>query len=89
MPRSWRSGEEAQLLPTTQRLHRKVVNRPMAENDQEVQKPDAEQPTTYSRKPYSESYRQLYGLRQDVINKSRQLEQSLDTVVLYVRDLLR
>lgn len=45
--------------------------------------------TGYRRRPYSESYRHLYGLRQDVINKTRQLEQSLDAIVLYVRDLLR
>ena len=43
----------------------------------------------YRRRPYSESYRHLYALRQDVVNKTRQLEQSLDSVVLYVRDLLR
>jgi hypothetical protein len=61
----------------------------MAEKEREVQKVETEHATPYRRKPYSESYRQLYGLRQDVINKSRQLEQSLDTVVLYVRDLLR
>ena len=59
----------------------------MAEKENEVQQ--APEATSYRRKPYSESYRQLYGLRQDVINKSRQLEQSLDTIVLYVRDLLR
>lgn len=60
----------------------------MAEAEREVQeqpKPDA----PYRRRPYSESYRQLYALRQDAINKARQLEQSLDTIVLYVRDLLR
>jgi|CXWL01.1.fsa_nt_gi hypothetical protein len=60
----------------------------MAEKEPQVQKAEAEA-TPYRRKPYSESYRHLYGLRQDVINKSRQLEQSLDTIVLYVRDLLR
>jgi hypothetical protein len=38
---------------------------------------------------YSESYRHLYGLRQDVLDKTRQLEWSLDRIVLYVRDLLR
>lgn len=73
--------------PYNQRLHRKVVNRPMAEKENEVQQ--GQEATSYRRKPYSESYRHLYGLRQDVINKSRQLEQSLDTIVLYVRDLLR
>jgi len=61
----------------------------MAENEKEVQKSETESPAAYRRKPYTESYRQLYGLRQDVLNKARQLEQSLDTVVLYVRDLLR
>jgi hypothetical protein len=62
----------------------------MAETErEEVQTPATEHPTTYRRQPYSESYRHLYGLRQDVLNKARQLEQSLDTVVLYVRDLLR
>ena len=45
--------------------------------------------TTYRRRPYTESYRQLYALRQDTILKTRQLEQSLDTIILYVRDLLR
>lgn len=61
----------------------------MAEKDSEVQQPATQAATPYRRKPYSESYRNLYALRQDVINKSRQLEQSLDTIVLYVRDLLR
>lgn len=60
----------------------------MAEAEKEVQEP-VKPETGYRRRPYSESYRQLYALRQDVINKSRQLEQSLDTIVLYVRDLLR
>lgn len=59
----------------------------MAEKENEVQQ--SQEATSYRRKPYSESYRHLYGLRQDVINKSRQLEQSLDVIVLYVRDLLR
>jgi hypothetical protein len=58
----------------------------MAEKENEVQQQEA---TSYRRKPYSESYRHLYGLRQDVLNKTRLLEQSLDTIVLYVRDLLR
>jgi hypothetical protein len=38
---------------------------------------------------YSESYRHMYGLRQDVLDKTRQLEWSLDRLVMYVRDLLR
>jgi hypothetical protein len=42
--------------------------------------------TSYRRRPYSESYRHLYGLRQDVINKTRQLGWSLDRILLYVRD---
>lgn len=51
---------------------------------------DAAASTTPQRKGrYSESYRHLYGLRQDVLDKTRQLEWSLDRVVLYVRDLLR
>ena len=45
--------------------------------------------TTYRKSRYSESYRHLYGLRQDVLDKTRQLEWSLDRIVLYVRDLLR
>lgn len=62
----------------------------MAEKEsEEVQQPETQAATPYRRKPYSESYRHLYGLRQDVINKTRLLEQSLDTIVLYVRDLLR
>lgn len=61
----------------------------MAEEEPEVQTSATDRPASYRRRPYSESYRQLYGLRQDVLNKARQLEQSLDTVVLYVRDLLR
>lgn len=60
----------------------------MAEEDMEVREP-TKSATGYRRRPYSESYRHLYGLRQDVINKTRQLEQSLDAIVLYVRDLLR
>jgi hypothetical protein len=54
---------------------------------------DAQQDTlpivTSRRKPYTESYRHLYALPQDTIHKTRQLEQSLDTIILYVRDLLR
>jgi len=60
----------------------------MVEEDIEVREPTKSE-TSYRRRPYSESYRHLYGLRQDVINKTRQLEQSLDAIVLYVRDLLR
>lgn len=60
----------------------------MPEEDNAVQEP-AKPEASYRRRPYSESYRHLYGLRQDVINKTRQLEQSLDAVILYVRDLLR
>lgn len=70
------------------RLYRKVVNRPMPEEARMAPEPTKSEPG-YRRRPYSESYRHLYGLRQDVLNKTRQLEQSLDTVVLYVRDLLR
>lgn len=67
----------------------KVVNRPMPEEETTVQEP-AKPETTYRRSGrYSESYRHLYGLRQDVLEKSRQLEWSLDRIVLYVRDLLR
>jgi len=61
----------------------------MSEKADEMQQPKTQEATPYRRKPYSESYRNLYGLRQDVINKTRLLEQSLDTIVLYVRDLLR
>jgi hypothetical protein len=58
--------------------------------EEENMAPEPTKPeTSHRRRPYSESYRHLYGLRQDVINKTRQLEQSLDAVVLYVRDLLR
>ena len=60
----------------------------MPEEENAVQE-SAKPETSYKRRPYSESYRHLYGLRQDVINKTRQLEQSLDAVILYVRDLLR
>jgi len=60
----------------------------MAEAENEVQEPA--KPETGTKRPrYSESYRHLYGLRQDVLNKTRQLQWSLDQIVLYVRDLLR
>jgi len=62
----------------------------MAEKEsEEVQQPETQPTTPYRRPRYSESYRHLYGLRQDLLNKTRLLEQSLDTIVLYVRDLLR
>jgi len=61
----------------------------MPEEETAVQEPT--KPEATYRKPgrYSESYRHLYGLRQDVLEKSRQLEWSLDRIMLYVRDLLR
>jgi hypothetical protein len=63
----------------------------MAETEQEeVQQHQTARPATGAKQPrYSESYRHLYGLRQDVLNKTRQLQWSLDQIVLYVRDLLR
>ncbi len=58
--------------------------------EQESEKQESRQPLTpYRKSRYSESYRHLYGLRQDVLNKTRQLQWSLDQIVLYVRDLLR
>lgn len=75
-------------LSTLKRLHRKVVNTTM-EEETETEAQEATPRTAYRRRPYSESYRQLYALRQDLLNKTRQLEQSLDTIILYVRDLLR
>lgn len=62
----------------------------MAETEREEVQQQAAKPETGAKRPrYSESYRHLYGLRQDVLNKTRQLEWSLDQIVLYVRDLLR
>ncbi len=61
----------------------------MAEEDREVQEPVKPETTYRKGARYSESYRHLYGLRQDVLEKARQLEWSLDRIVLYVRDLLR
>ena len=55
-----------------------------------VEDKEPEKPASGNRRrPYSESYRHLYGIRQDVLNKTRQLQWSLDQIVLYVRDLLR
>jgi len=62
----------------------------MAETEQEEVQQQAARPDAGAKRPrYSESYRHLYGLRQDVLNKTRQLQWSLDQIVLYVRDLLR
>jgi hypothetical protein len=88
-PRSWRSREETQTL-TTERPTWKVVNRPMAETENRAVQQQKTEPGSVAKRPrYSESYRHLYALRQDVLNKTRQLEWSLDQIVLYVRDLLR
>lgn len=87
--RSWRSGEETQEPNYLRRLCRRVVNQPMPEEGNAVQEPAKPEPTYRKGSRYSESYRHLYGMRQDVLNKTRQLQWSLDQIVLYVRDLLR
>lgn len=66
------------------------MNRPMAEAENKEEQQQRTEPGSVAKRPrYSESYRHLYALRQDVLNKTRQLEWSLDQIVLYVRDLLR